>query len=378
MALILTSENELNQVAPPALPQAGAEYSQHYQDQFNNVLRLYFNRINALQQQLDWAKAVDYLDFSTSVGSVPYQAGRVNWNATDATLDVGMGYGVMQQVGQELYARVQNNTGVTIPNGTAVGFAGASEGAIHVAPYIADGSQSSLYILGVMTHDLPDTEQKGYCTTWGFVRGVDTSAFSQGDILYASPTTAGALTNTKPTAPDNVVPLAAVVHVGSTDGVIFVRPTIEQQKYYGSFSRTTDYSPALANTAYAIVFDSTRLSNGVTIGTPASRIVVSASGFYDVSATLQYSSGNSSAKDIYSWVRKNGTDVSNSSRVVSISGSGTYTPVLVAESISLDAGDYIEIMFASTDTNVTLDAVVPTAFAPGSPAANLVIEQIQQ
>ena len=378
MALILTSENELNQVAPPALPQAGAEYNQQYQDQLNNVLRLYFNRISALQQQLDWAQALDYLDFNTAPPTVAMPTGRLVWNDTDATLDVGMEYGVVQQLGQELYARVQNNTGVTIPNGTMVGFAGATDDAILVAPYLADGSQPSLYILGVMTHDLPDTGQKGYCATWGFVRGVNTSGFTQGDILYASPATAGALTNVKPTAPDNVIPVAAVVQVGTTDGVLFVRPTIEQQKSYGTFSRTTDFSPAAANTAYPIVFTGTGEANGISLGTPASRVVVSNSGFYDVSATLQYTSTNSSNKDIYSWIRKNGVDYPQSSRIVTLAANDAFAPVLISEAVSLDAGDYIEVVMAATNNAVTLKAAPATAFAPGSPGVNLVVEQIMQ
>ena len=58
MSLLITTQNALNPVAPPALPQATAEYDRRYQDQFNNVLRLYFNRINALQQQFSTAATV--------------------------------------------------------------------------------------------------------------------------------------------------------------------------------------------------------------------------------------------------------------------------------------------------------------------------------
>jgi len=188
------------------------------------------------------------------------------WNAEDQTADLGMEYGVVQQVGLEYYARVQNNTGSTIANGTVVGFAGAStDSALSIAPYIADGSQPSLYIVGVMTHDLPDTGEKGYCTAWGYVRGINTTAFALGDVLYASPTVAGAFTNVKPTAPNNVIPVAAVLKVGASDGEIFVRPTIEQQRYYGDFNKTTDQSPAVINTAYALTFDNTRIANGVSI-----------------------------------------------------------------------------------------------------------------
>jgi len=50
--LIVTSQYELNQVAAPNLPLATTQYSQQYQDQLNNVLRLYFNRLDAILGQL--------------------------------------------------------------------------------------------------------------------------------------------------------------------------------------------------------------------------------------------------------------------------------------------------------------------------------------
>jgi len=378
MANVITADFELTRGISPRLPIATPAYSQQYQDQLNNILRLYFNQIDNTFQQLSWNKPVDYIDFNTTGTVAPHQTGRLDWDSDDATLELDMEYGVVQQIGQETYARVQNNTGVTIPNGTVVGFAGASDNALKVAPYLADGSQSSLYILGVMTHDLPDTGERGYCTVWGFVRDVNTSAFTQGDILYASPTVAGAFTNVKPTAPNNVIPVAAVIKVGTTDGIIFVRPTIEQQKNYGTFNRTTDYVAALANTAYAIPFTTTAVSNGITIGSPTSRIVASQSGYYDISCTLQYTSTNSSQKDGYAWIRKNGVDIPQSSRIVTLNLNSGYSPVLISEAVSLAANDYIEIMFATTDTALSIVAAPATAFAPGSPAANLVVEQVQQ
>jgi hypothetical protein len=378
MALIITSEKDLNQFAPPALPQAIEQYSRQYQDQLNNILRLYFNRITALQQQLDWGQAVDYIDFDTTSTPAIHQVGRLDWDPDDATLELDMDYGVVQQIGQETYARVSNETGITIPNGTVVGFAGATDDTLKVIPYLADGSQSTLYILGVMTHDLPDSGNRGYCTVWGFVRDINTSSFTQGDVLYASPSTAGGFTNIKPTAPNNVVVVAAVVKVGTTDGIIFVRPTITLQEYYGTFARTTNYTAAAANTAYAVPFDTAVVTNGVFIGTPNSRIVVVESGFYGITCTLQYSSSNASTKIAYAWLRKNGTDVVQSSRLVSVDTNGGYRLGVLNESVSLLAGDYIEIMFAATDTAVIMAAVGATAFAPGSPAANLNIQQLQE
>ena len=381
---MVTADGEyLTTVKSPALPFSPIEYSRTYQDTVNNILRQYFNTIDALAIQLQTDKPVDYIDFNTTPDVISHQVGRVNWDEPDATLEIDMEYGVIQQVGQELYARVKNVTGLTIPNGTAVGFAGASPNSLEVAPYIADGTQPTIYILGVMTHDLPDSGEKGYCTTWGFVRDLDTTGtpygetWAEGDILYVSPTVAGGFTKVKPTAPDNVIIIAAVTTVGATDGVIFVRPTILQQAYYGTFSRTTDYTPAVADTAYAVEFTNTRIANGISIGTPTSRIVASVSGFYDISITLQWSSTNASAKTVYGWIRKNGTDVVRSSRLLTISGSGAYSAILISETVSLDANDYIEIMVATSDTAAYLNAVAATAFSPTAPAANLVITQVQ-
>ncbi len=361
----------------PALPLPAREYDTVYMTQLINALRIYFNQLDGINANQAYSYRADKFILNLS-NYIVEEPGNLSWNATDATMNLGMEYGVTQQIGQETYARVANNTGSDIPNGTVVGFAGATSNALLVAPYLADGSSPSLYILGVMTHDLPDSGDKGYCTTWGFVRDMDTSAFSAGDVLYASPTTAGELTNVKPTAPDNVIPIAACITSHATTGVIFVRPTIEQMKYYGVFARTTDQTPAVINTAYPVTFNSTRISNGVVIGTTTSHIVVPTSGLYQVQATVQLSSGSSSAKNIWVWYRKNGTDISNSSRLVSLSGSGAYTPVSVNEPISLAANDYVELMFAANDTNVSINAVAATAFAPGSPAVVLEVTQIQQ
>jgi len=50
--MIVTSEFEIGQVASPNLPLATEEYSRVYSDQLNNVLRLYFNRLDAILAQL--------------------------------------------------------------------------------------------------------------------------------------------------------------------------------------------------------------------------------------------------------------------------------------------------------------------------------------
>jgi hypothetical protein len=312
------------------------------------------------------------------------QVGQVGWNIADDTVDIVQSDGVTQQVGLELYMRAVNHTGTTLVNGSCVGFAGVNgDVTIEIDNYLADGSMQSLYAIGILTQDIEDNK-RGRVTVWGHVRNLDTTGaaygetWAEGDILYASPTVAGGMTNIKPTAPDVVVPMAAVLEADATEGSIFVRPTIEQQKYYGTVVKTTNQSPAAINAAYAITFDSTETSNGVSIGTPVSRIVVDHAGLYNLSASFQLSSGSSSVKNVWLWFRKNGVDVPNSSLKTSLeSGTALATP---SRSLffSLEAGDYIEIMFAADSTNVTLDALASTAFAPAAPACTLAVHQIQQ
>lgn len=322
---------------------------------------------------------VSYIGFNRTAGhSVGF--GEIAWNDVDDCLDIGMEYGVKLQTGLETYARVENNTGVTIPNGTVVGFVGVGPGgSISVAPYLADGSQPSLYVLGVMTHDLPDTGTRGYCTAWGYVRDIDTSGFAVGDLLFPSPTVAGALTNVKPTAPNNVIPIAVVLVSHATQGAIFVRPTIEQHKHYGVFTKTTDQSPAAINTEYLLTFDNTEKAFGLEIGATTSRIVIAhEGGYYKFDATLQFTSGNASAKNVWVWFKINGTAAANTSRLVTMDINGGYAPISVSEAFSLEVGDYVELAFAASDTAVTVDSVAATAFAPAAPAVVLVATQLQQ
>jgi hypothetical protein len=59
MTYIITSEAELNKIAAPNLPLATEVYSRYYQDQLNNVLRLYFNRLDNFIAQLQTDGAID-------------------------------------------------------------------------------------------------------------------------------------------------------------------------------------------------------------------------------------------------------------------------------------------------------------------------------
>lgn len=342
------------------------------------------NSLAFVQPEQSNQAALDYINFNHNGVRKPV-IGQVGWNKADDTLDIVHKDGVTQQVGLELYALVENDTGSLIENGSVVGFAGVgADQNLQVSKYLADSTGVLLYALGVMTQDLDNSGQTGRCTVWGHVRDIDTtgSAASEtwvlGNVLFASPTIAGGMTNVPPTAPNASVPIAAVLKVHATEGVIFVRPTIEQQKHYGSFTKTIDQMPAVINTAYAITFDMTEISHHVTIGTPASRIVCEHAGLYQFAPSFQLSSGSASAKNVWLWIRKNGVDVDNSSMKVSLESNSALATPSRTVSLSMAAGDYIELMWAADSTNVTLDAIAATAFSPAAPACILVVTQIQQ
>ena len=135
--------------------------------------------------------------------------------------------------------------------------------------------------------------------------------------------------------------------------------------------------PAI-DTATAITFNTTTVSNGVAIGSPTSRVIVSRSGLYNLSMSFQLSSSSSSIKDVYLWVRKNGVDLPNSTIVHSLESNSAKTVQSRSMTISLNANDYIELYWGSPDNNVSLSAIAATSFSPATPSVILSVNQIQQ
>ena len=97
MSYIITSESELSRIAAPNLPLGTAEYSRQYQDQLNNVLRLYFNRLDNLLAplqtssggtgiRLPYGAFSDFTDQSTTVNTATLMALSVTDFSNEVTL----------------------------------------------------------------------------------------------------------------------------------------------------------------------------------------------------------------------------------------------------------------------------------------------------
>lgn len=341
-------------------------------------------RLSALAPAHPRKPALDYIDFNKTPAYVGLD-GRVAWNNADDTLNIHQSNGVTLQVGLEEITRFTNNTGSTIANGSAVGleYSGGVTLA-NIVPFIADGTMPQLNIVGVVTEDVADGEQ-GRITVRGAVRDIDTSAWAVGDVLYPSTTVAGELQNTKPTSPDVCIPIAIVFVSHATNGVIFVRPTVEQQEWYGVFSDTTDQAMAAAYTPQEVTFNTTDIALGFSV-VSSTQITADVSGLYDIRFSVQLESTSSATKVTWFWFRKNGTDIANSNTSITISGN-TWTVVPTLNYVvSLDAGDYVELVWAADTADVSLSHHAATAgsvgtatFAkPAIPSAILSITQVAQ
>ena len=145
----------------------------------------------------------------------------------------------------------------------------------------------------------------------------------------------------------------------------------------GLFFNTADQTFAASNTAYPVVYNQTYLSHGVSLQSGStSRVTVSVGGVYNFQYTGQVLSTNSSAKNIYIWINRNGTDIGYSTRAKTIASNGQYTDVTWGFDIDLQKGDYIELKVAVTDTALALESATASSPHPGIPSSVLTVNFI--
>ena len=135
----------------------------------------------------------------------------------------------------------------------------------------------------------------------------------------------------------------------------------------GLFYSTTDQTAAVVNTGYPVEFENTYLGNGVSIVSDT-RITATASGFYNFQVTLQTDHVGGSDSTITTWINKNGTDVPYGGQQQTVKGNSVHA-VFWNFSIDLTAGQYIEMYWATDDTNLSLNTEAPTSPHPGIPSA---------
>jgi hypothetical protein len=187
-----------------------------------NIAKAYDDGANTLTlSTTDALTAIDAITFDAN--TTTEVANRLQFNTDHNTLTFAMANATPIRIGQDLGWYVKNQTGTTIAKGVAVmavGTVGAS-GRVLIDELVADGSVDAHYFLGVTAESIANGAD-GFVTSQGHIRGINTSAFPDGTVLYASPTTPGAFTATEPTGNDLKLPLAFVIN-SAANGEITVR-----------------------------------------------------------------------------------------------------------------------------------------------------------
>lgn len=146
-----------------------------------------------------------------------------------------------------------------------------------------------------------------------------------------------------------------------------------ERSRYGSFYDTTTQTATTINTAKAITFNSTDLSNGVYLGTPTSRVYVDTPGIYNFDTSFQLDKTSGGVGLFYFWFRLNGVDVTNSASQIRIQGNDAEIFSSLNYFFDLNAGDYVELMFSVDSLGVELLAEAAAAPHPGVPSIILTV-----
>ena len=168
-----------------------------------------------------WAiQQIDYLDFNTAAGHTVVE-GEMAWNNTDGTLDLGLKGGLLNKIGQQVVVRARNNSGSAITKGSVVKVVGVAGGFIGINLAQGDSDANSATAFGIVAENIADASNGFVCIN-GIIHGLNTNAFTEGDVLYLSPTVAGTFTNVKPVAPQHAVVIGYVAKKSATDGHILL------------------------------------------------------------------------------------------------------------------------------------------------------------
>jgi len=184
--------------------------------------------------------------------------------------------------------QVRNSTGATLTKGTVVYINGAIGQIPTVAKALATSDATSAQTLGMMTADLANNSN-GYVTVIGLITNIDTSAYTDGQQLYLSGTTAGTVTGTKPYAPIHLVYVAVVEHAHPTQGKLFVKVQngYELDEIHNVSAQTPSNGQTIIWNASTSLWEANNLTagTGVSVTNGAGSITIANTGVTSVTGT---------------------------------------------------------------------------------------------
>lgn len=142
---------------------------------------------------------------------------------------------------------------------------------------------------------------------------------------------------------------------------------------HASYYDTTTQTNPVIDTVNLFTFNSIVSEFQVTRGTPTSKIFVNNTGVYNFQFSAQLDKSGGAASDIFIWARINGKNVPDSAGEVTIDGPNDEVITSWNYVLVLEAGDYFELAWQSSDANIIVPYVPPTGNIPGIPSIILTV-----
>ena len=148
--------------------------------------------------------------------------------------------------------------------------------------------------------------------------------------------------------------------------------------YYAMYQDVLTQNIAVINTGYPIKFRTLDLSNGVTVVSD-SRITFANTGIYNLQFSVQLENSDTQEHDVTIWLRLNGTDVPGSAGFVAVVAKhgGINGHVLPSWNylLSVVAGQYYELVWSATSTQVTMPFIAAGSPPPSTASAIFTVTQ---
>ena len=146
--------------------------------------------------------------------------------------------------------------------------------------------------------------------------------------------------------------------------------------WYGTFCSTGSQTNPVANVSRSMQLETTEHSNGVSI-VAGSRITFAHAGVYNIQFSAQLNSTAAGDKDVHIWFKKNGTNIVRSNTTINVAKQAGDKVVAAWNYVdTVNANDYIEIMWQANDTTMQLLAATAAGNLPATPSVIVTATQV--
>jgi hypothetical protein len=111
-------------------------------------------------------------------------------------------------------------------------------------------------------------------------------------------------------------------------------------------------------------------------GTPSSRITVAVAGVYNFQFSAQIDITGGGNATMFIWFRRNGVDLVDSATKITVAGPNAETVAAWNYLITMQAGDYFELVWSSADTAVVLRSEPAAAPVPAIPSVIMTVTYV--